>query len=227
MDRWTHHDHRWPAPVTTIKVCDCSSGFFLVISTGDGHSVIIADYYALCSPVIISPRNLAARSRLLTIIRSVREMILHGNLNLNLYLSSAVSFPLFKTKCSNIWAHIRICRRVVLRSEDPFLSRFAAALDLPRKCRLPSHLNTGTSIYPWGISSFECALPPSACHFRSWSSRPEHTGSPGAPVTSAHRQKLGRNRSAGVPRQDVVNTATLTRTEDDYRPDHFSRLWAA
>jgi len=48
----------------------------------------------------------------------------------------------------------------------------------------------------------------------------KQTGTSG--VSGVHRdvrsrRKLGRNRSAGVPRQDVVNAATLTRTEDDYR----------
>lgn len=42
---------------------------------------------------------------------------------------------------------------------------------------------------------------------------------------SEHRQKLGRNRSAGVPRQDVANATTLTRTEDNYWLDHFSRFY--
>lgn len=34
-------------------------------------------------------------------------------------------------------------------------------------------------------------------------------------MTSGHRSKLGRNLSAGVLRQDVVNAATLTRTKDE------------
>lgn len=41
-------------------------------------------------------------------------------------------------------------------------------------------------------------------------------GDPEYTVTSGHRSKLGRNLSAGVLRQDVVNAATLTHTKDDY-----------
>jgi len=47
-------------------------------------------------------------------------------------------------------------------------------------------------------------------------------GPPAYTVTSEHRQKLGRNRSAGVPGQDVANATTLTRTKDNYWLDHFS-----
>lgn len=42
---------------------------------------------------------------------------------------------------------------------------------------------------------------------------------------SGHCRKLGRNRSAGVPRQDVANATTLTRTEDNYWLDHFLRFY--
>lgn len=90
-----------------------------------------------------------------------------------------------------------------------FSLALGTAVVSPRKCRLPPYLNAGTSI---SVGDFEFRVPrsPSGAHFRSWSSRPEHAGSPGYTVTSERRRKLGRNWSAGVPRQDAVNAATLT-----------------
>lgn len=104
-------------------------------------------------------------------------------------------------------------------TEIVFLALGTAVVS-PRKCRLPPCLSAGTSI---SVGDFEFRVPrsPSGAHFRSWSSRPEQAGSLGYTVTSERRRKLGRNRSAGVPRQDVVNAITLTYTEDDYRARSF------
>jgi len=108
---------------------------------------------------------------------------------------------------------------VILRNVNRF-SRSRHSVVSPRKCRLPPCLNAGTSI---SVGDFEFRVPrsPSGAHFRFWSSRPEQAGSAGYTVTSERRRKLGRNRSAGVLRQDVVNAATLTHTEDDYRIQSF------
>lgn len=57
-----------------------------------------------------------------------------------------------------------------------------------------------------GFSVWTLRAPQRVRCFRSRAYRPEHTGNT---VTSVHRRKLERNRSAGVLCQDVVNTGNF------------------
>lgn len=109
-------------------------------------------------------------------------------------------------------------RRFVLQRVNRFpRSCFDATVGSPRKRRLPFPFKHGRNIDICGGFRVSSARAP----YRSPTSGPGQAdrnthGVPGYTVTSEYRRKLGRNLSAGVPSQDVVNAATLTHTKDDY-----------
>lgn len=109
--------------------------------------------------------------------------------------------------------------------------RFSGQPSSPRgNIKLPARLDARTSISVGDFQFERSALPN-----ESVASGPEHTdrntnGEHG--VTSVHRRKLERNRSAGVPRQDVVNTESTLKLEPKtitgpivfHPPEHPNRL---